>query len=336
MRILLTGGSGFIGSHAAEAMLGRGWEVWCAVRRTSSRRFLGDSRLHLLETDFEDEAAMEAALQGLRFDAVVHAAGATKCVRKSDFHRYNTLLTARLVSVLQRLALRDGASECESRLPRFVFLSSLSAINSIEGEALGKPTAYGASKREAEKIVEACRLPWVILRPTGVYGPRERDYLMMVQTLCRHIDFAAGFSPQHITFVYVTDVVQAIMRAVEGKAEDVTGHIFTLSDGETYTSRDFSRLIAGELSALKGSRHRVLRVTAPLFVLRAVCRCGDIFMRVTGKAVTLNNDKYNILSQRDWRCDISASRRLLGFRPEVKLAEGVRRTVRWYRQNGWI
>lgn len=336
MNILLTGGSGFIGSHAAEAMLERGWEVWCAVRRNSSRRFLGDSRLHIVEIDFGDEAAMEAALRGVRFDAVVHAAGATKCVRKSDFHRCNTELTARLVNVIQRICSPCGTTDAGRPLPRFIFLSSLSAVNSVEGEALGKPTAYGASKREAEKIVEQSRLPWVILRPTGVYGPRERDYFMMVQTLCRHIDFAAGFSPQHITFVYVADVVQAIMLAVEGEAEKVAGHIFTLSDGETYTSRDFSRLITDELSALKGKKHRVWRVTAPLFVLRAICWGGDILMRVTGKAVTLNNDKYNILSQSDWRCDISASRRMLGFKPEVKLAEGVRRTVLWYKQNGWI
>ena len=150
----------------------------------------------------------------------------------------------------------------------------------------------------------------------------------MAKSIKQHIDFAVGFQRQDITFVYVTDVVQAIFLALE-KGE--TGRKYFLSDGEVYQSTTFSDLIHEELG-----RPLWLRITAPTWVLRIITFFGEYVGRMTGKVTALNNDKYNILKQRNWRCDITPARRELGFEPKVKLEEGVRRTIRWYQDNKWL
>ena len=167
-----------------------------------------------------------------------------------------------------------------------------------------------------------------MIRPTGVYGPRERDYFMMAKSIKAHSDFAVGYRQQDITFVYVSDVVQAVFLAME-KGE--TGRAYFLSDGEVYQSSTFSNLIRKELG-----NPWWIRITAPIWVLRIVTFCGEYVGRLTGKVTALNNDKYHILRQPHWRCDIEPARRELGYEPQVKLEEGVRRSIKWYKENKWL
>lgn len=338
-RILITGASGFIGSHIAEEALRQGMEVWCAVRKTTSRQYLSDERLHFIELNLGSKEQMVTALADLKPDYVVHAAGATKCRNKSDFERINTLGTKNLVEAL---------TVTTPDLERLVFISSLSVFGAIHEEQpyteikdtdTPRPnTAYGQSKLKAEEWLQGldskgekgCTLPYIILRPTGVYGPREKDYFLMVKSIAQHTDFAAGYKPQDITFVYVDDVVQAVFKAIKAPKEHL-GKAYFLSDGEVYSSVDFSDLILKELG-----HPWCLRLRVPLWVLRLVTFCGEYWGHLTNTMSALNNDKYNILCQRNWRCDISPARRDLGYEPKVKLAEGVRRSVKWYKENKWI
>ena len=329
MKILITGASGFIGSFIVEESLRRGFETWAAVRKSSSRQYLQDERIRLIDLNLSDKSQLVEQLRGLSFDYVVHAAGVTKCLDKRDFHRINTEGTRHLCEALLELKMP---------LKRFVFVSSLSVFGAIreqmpyeeirETDTPQPNTAYGRSKLEAERYLETTSLPYVILRPTGVYGPRERDYYMMAKSIQQHSDFAVGYQRQDITFVYVSDVVQAVFLALE---KGQTGRKYFLSDGEVYQSSTFSDLIHEELG-----RPWWIRVTAPIWLLRIITFCGEYVARLTGKVTALNNDKYNILRQRNWRCDIEPARRELGYQPTVKLAEGVRRAIGWYRENGWL
>ncbi len=330
MKILITGASGFIGSFIVEEALRRGFETWAAVRKSSSRAFLQDKRIHFIELDFSSETQMTEQLTGLQFDYIVHAAGVTKCLDKADFHRINTEGTQHLVRVLLALQMR---------IKRFVYISSLSIMGAIREQQpyteilesdVAKPnTAYGKSKLEAEKWLATVKdLPYVILRPTGVYGPRERDYFMMAKSIQSHTDFAVGYKQQDITFVYVTDVVQAVFLALE---KGQSGRKYFLSDGEVYQSSTFSNLIRKELG-----NPWWIRITVPIWVLRVVTFIGEYVGRLTGKVTALNNDKYNIMRQRNWRCDIEPARKELGYEPKVKLEEGVRRSIQWYKDNKWL
>ena len=338
-KILITGASGFIGSFIVEEAIKRGFEVWAAMRKSSSRQFLSDERIHFVELNLASEADLKQQLAGHSFDYVVHAAGVTKCLDKQDFFRINTEGTQHLVRALQELGIP---------LKRFVYISSLSIMGAIreeqpyqeirESDEARPNTAYGKSKLKAEQWLNAFNqeltangqqpLPYVILRPTGVYGPRERDYFMMAKSIKAHTDFAVGFKQQDITFVYVTDVVQAVFLALEkGK----TGRCYFLSDGAVYQSSTFSDLIRKELG-----NPWWIRITAPLWLLRIITFFGEHIGHLTGKVTALNNDKYNIMRQRNWRCDIDPARQELGYQPQVTLEEGVRRSIKWYKDNGWL
>ena len=342
MKILITGASGFIGSFIVEEALKRGFETWAAVRKSSSKAYLTDERTHFIELNLSSKEQLVEQLRPHQFDYVVHAAGVTKCTDKRDFYRINTEGTKNLVTALQELQMP---------LKRFVFVSSLSVFGAIreqqpyeeirETDTPRPNTEYGKSKLEAERFLESleCRVkseefaaaqpfPYVVLRPTGVYGPREKDYFLMAQSIKQHTDFAVGYKQQDITFVYVSDVVQAVFLALE---KGQTGRKYFLSDGEVYQSTTFSDLIHEELG-----RPWWIRITAPVWVLRVVTFFGEYIGRMTGKVTALNNDKFNILRQRNWRCDIEPARRELGYEPQVQLKEGVHRAIKWYKENKWL
>ena len=331
MKILITGASGFIGSFIVEEALRRGFETWAAVRKSSSREWLQDERIHFIGLNLSSKAQLVEQLRPHQFDYVVHAAGVTKCLNKQDFHRINTEGTKNLV---------DALLEVEMPLKRLVYLSSLSIFGAIkEQQPYGEiketdtpqpNTEYGKSKLAAEQYLESVssRVPYIILRPTGVYGPREKDYFIMAKSIQQHSDFAVGFKRQDITFVYVKDVVQAVFLALE-KGEN--GRKFFLSDGQVYQSATFSNLIHEELG-----RPWWIRITAPVWVLRVVTFFGEYIGQMTGKVTALNNDKYNILRQRNWRCDIQPAIDELGYHPTYHLEQGVKETIQWYKDNGWL
>ncbi len=332
MTILITGASGFIGSFIVSEALRRGFETWAAVRPTSSRRYLREDGIRFIELDLSNEERLVEQLSGHAFDYVVHAAGATKCRRAEDFYRVNFEGTKNLVSAL----LRTGMA-----VKKFVFLSSLSVFGAVRENEPFMPisasdtprpnTHYGKSKLLAEEFLQSAgeRLNYTILRPTGVYGPREKDYFIMVKSVAHRTDLAVGFSRQVLTFVYVDDVVAAVFLALACRT---CGGAYFLSDGQSYEAADFSRLIKSAL----GLRGPVLRLTLPVCVARAACSACGFFGRLTGTMTALNEDKFHILSQRNWLCDIAPTERDLGYRPAVRLDEGVRRAVEWYKREGWI
>lgn len=350
MKILITGASGFVGSFIVERVLELGYEVWAAMRSSSSKKYLQDPRTNFITLDLgSDERLRQQLLDHVAehgcFDHVIHAAGATKAPSEAAFRKTNTEGTLRLAHTLVETdALRAGG--------RFVFVSSLSVMGNVADEPQrdinGEPrpglsryaeisaddepkpnTAYGRSKLDAEHgLAEVPGLNYVILRPTGVYGPRERDYFQMAVSIRQHIDFAVGYDPQIITFIYVRDLVEACLAAM---TKGQRGRAYLLSDGCDYDSRTFSDLLQREMGV-----KNVLHIKAPVWVLRLICSVGTLTSRFTGKIPTLNMDKFHILKQRNWRCDITPARTDLGFNPQWTLERGVPETVAWYKANGWL
>ncbi len=369
MKILITGASGFIGSFLCDEALRRQMEVWAGMRKGSSRRWLQSEWLQFCTLDMTDATVLRGQLEAFkqkhgRWDVIVHAAGATKCLHKEDFDLHNYQCTRNLV---------EGLIELDMVPDSFVYVSSLSILGPIRerqvpvyplnapvgsdiefvkkytvGCSVYEPmkesdtpmpnTAYGESKLKSEEFLHdvAKRLeaegkrkfPYVIMRPTGVYGPREKDYFMMAKSIKAHTDFAVGFKPQEITFVYVQDLVDAIFAAVD---KGVSGRTYFVSDGYVYTSRAFSDLIQREL----GVKH-VLHITAPLWFLRCVSAVAESFARLFGKTSTLNGDKYKIMKQRNWQCDITPLREELDFTPQWNLERGVKACIEWYKKEKWI
>ena len=330
MKILITGASGFIGSFIVEEALTRGMEVWATIRKSSKLTYLDDKRINLIELDFSSEDRLREQLAGHCFDYVVHAAGVTKCSDAEDFRRVNTYGTINLVNAIINMGMP---------IKRMVYLSSLSVFGAIKekmpyeeisGSDTPEPnTEYGRSKLAAENYIDGLSsFPCTTLRPTGVYGPREKDYFLMAKSISRHIDFAVGYKRQDITFVYVKDVVQAVFLALD-KGRD--GRKYFLSDGHVYRSSDFSDCIRTELG-----NPWWIRITAPIWVLKAVTSVAERIGKATGKVSALNRDKFNILKQRNWRCDIHPTIEELGYKPEYDLRRGTHETIKWYKENKWL
>jgi nucleoside-diphosphate-sugar epimerase len=318
-KILITGASGFIGSFLVETALEHGWEVWAGIRKSSSREYLQDERIQLIDLNFANSEKLQIRIaehvaQYGKWDYVIHNAGLTKCLNVADFDQVNYLNTAHLIEALQ------GSGNTPEK---FVLMSSLSAHHPQAH------TAYGDSKRKAEEFLQAqTDFPYIILAPTGVYGPREKDYFLMLKTILSGLDVTAGFTPQKLTFIYVKDLANAAMLALESPLTEKT---YFVSDGKTYSDAEYTQLAKQAL----GKKH-VIRLSVPLFLLKTISIVCEFFGKITHQATTLNRDKYEIMKQRDWSCDIQPIVNDLNFQPQYDLERGLQASVDWYRENNWL
>ena len=317
--ILITGASGFIGSFLVEEGLKKAWKTWAGIRKSSSKEFLQDERiqfidLHFSDKDFLKKQIEEHTSQYGKWDYVIHNAGATKCLNPSDFDKINYLFSKNLIEAL---------IETDNIPEKFVLMSSLSAHHPNAN------TAYGRSKLKVETFLESqTDFPYIIIQPTGVYGPRERDYFLMLKTIRSGLDVAAGMKPQILSFIYVKDLVKAVFLAMESP---ITNKNYPVSDGKTYTDEEYTRIAKNVLG-----KKRVLKLRIPLFILKIVSVLAEEFSKITKKPSTLNRDKYQIMKQRDWSCDTQALQADFNFEAEYYLEGGMRECVQWYRENGWL
>jgi nucleoside-diphosphate-sugar epimerase len=334
-KILITGASGFIGGFLVEEALRRGYEVWAGIRCRSSRAHLTDPRLRFIDLAYRDTGALirqiadTCAAEGSVWDYVIHNAGLTKARRKSEFHQVNAVHTAHLAEALVK-------SGCVPQ--KFLLMSSLSAYG--PGDASGRPirpgdephpdTAYGRSKIEAERSLMKLPFPTVVLRPTGVYGPGEKDYFIEIQSISKGFDFSAGLEPQKLSFIYVKDLARAAFLALEAGSRSDGKH-YLVSDGDTWTDAQF----AGLIRKILGKKH-LFRLRAPLALVWLVCLFGEAVGFLSGRSLTLNLDKYRILRGRNWTCEDPSLVDDLGFHPEYDLRRGLEEAIAWYRAKGWL
>ena len=243
-----------------------------------------------------------------------------------------------LVNYLQTKYFIDTLRELNMIPKQFIFISTLSVFGPVrertydpimESDPPSPNTAYGLSKLKTELYLQSIPgFPYVIYRPTGVYGPREKDYYLMAKSIRQHTDFSVGFCRQDLTFVYVKDIVQAVFLGIE---KQVSRRAYFLADGKVYSSRAFSDLIRKELG-----NPFVIRLRCPLIVLKVVSLLAEFWAKRQNKTSTLNSDKYRIMKQRNWQCDITPAVEELGFSPEYDLERGVKETIAWYKDKGWL
>ena len=325
MKILITGASGFIGSFLVEKSLEQDFETYAGVRSASSKKYLADERIKFIDINYSDKEKLVAQLKEFKlqngaWDYIIHNAGVTKCDRKSDFDKVNFMFTKNFVEAL---------CEANIRPQIFVYMSSLSAWGAGDEKTLQpiklsdtpKPnTAYGESKIKAEKFIASIPdFPYLFIRPTGVYGSRETDYLAFVKSVKNGIVPAIGFKPQYLTFVYVRDLAKAIFLLIEKK---ITRKAYFVSDGNVYTSAEYANIVKNAL----GKKH-TLKICVPVFALKIICFAMDTVCGWFGKSPTLNRDKYNILKARNWTCEVEPLQNDADFRADYDLTRGIEETI---------
>ena len=333
-KVIITGASGFIGSFLVEKALSLGWQVWAGVRKSSSREYLQDSRIEFIDLEFSNVNRLTGQLSDFvekygEIDYIIHNAGVTKCLNSDDFDKINFKYTANLIEAINTANISLG---------KFVLMSSLSAygigdeVNYTPIKTVDIPnpnTAYGESKIKAERFLEEkAAFSYIIMRPTGVYGPREKDYFLMLKTVKSGLDVGAGFKSQHLTFIYVKDLVDAVYLALESS---VRNKGYFVADGDVYTDKEYTALV----KKILGKKY-VLSLKVPLSVLKVLSVISEEISKFTKKPSTLNRDKYKIMKQRNWECDITPLVQDLGFSPKYNLERGLRESVEWYKKNHWL
>lgn len=314
--VFLTGGSGFLGGHLAEALVAAGHRVTASVRRTSDTRHLDRLALRRVELDLGVEDRPEAAAALTDCAAVVHCGALTRARNESEFMAVNAVGTRRLAEAAAAAGVR-----------RFVFISSLAA-RGPDG-AHGPVSPYGRSKAEAEAALAALRrsMEVAVLRPGGVYGPRDSDLLPLFRLAARGWT-AIPRSRAPLQPVYVADVVSAVLAALEAAPAPLP---LPIAAAERHSWRE----LAGALMAAVDRPGRVLQVPSALFL--AAGALSELAGRLTGKAPAFDRRRARDLSAYAWTCDIEASRRHLDpWRPRVGIDEGLARTAEWYRLMGWL
>lgn len=327
LRILITGASGFIGSHMVEQALQCGYETWAGIRSSSSQRYLNDERTRFITLDLTSPTILREQLLDHRntygtWDVIIHCAGATKCRNKKDFDIINYLGTKYLIETLAQLQMTPQ---------QFIYMSTLGTFGPIHEQLPYTPiresdtphpnTFYGLSKLKAEQYIKSVPdFPYVIFRPTGVYGPRDKDYSILINSIRHHIELLLGSKPQAITFVYIKDLVQAVFSAIKHR---VSHRSYFVTDGHIYNSRDFG---AEVLNAFE--RRRVIRITVPLWMGHLCAKGADLIGYATHRHPTFNSDKYHILKQRNWSCDIKPLIEELDYQPQYNLHQGIKELLR--------
>ncbi len=333
-KILITGASGFIGSSIVAKALEQGYETWAGIRSTSNRDMLQDKRINFIDLNYTDTNKLTNQLTSFankhgKFDAIVHVAGITQAIRKADFEKINFQFTKNFVDALIAADL----------VPKtFVFMSTLGSIGvgdeinytPMQCDRTPNPnTLYGKSKLLAENYLKSIpNFPYVILRPTGVYGPNDKDYLILMKAVKKGINVGAGFKKQILSFIFVSDLTDIVFTAIE---KNIARKEYFVSDGLSYTDDEFNKIVQRALN-----RKRVLRLKIPLFIVKAASVVSEKIGELLNQSVTFNTDKYKIMKQRNWACDISPLQKELNYTPQVYLEEGVEKTIAWYKRKGWL
>lgn len=326
MKVLVTGGSGFIGSHLIEKLLFQGHTVTCLAKDKMNMEAVSDQRLKIILCDLGNDSGLRDILQ--ETDYVYHLAGLTRARNAREYYEGNFKMTERMIGLCNQYG---------PHIKRFIHVSSLAAA----GPALnGNPVSekdpchpvshYGRSKMQAEQAVlkADCRFPVTIIRPSAVYGPRDRDLFKYYQLIMSRLHPIIGFKPKKLNLIHVDDLVRGICAA--GESEQTVDEIIHLGSSKAYTNEEIGDAIAAAV------QRKPLRVHLPHSLVYAVGAIAELFGKLTRQQIFFNLQKVNEAVQDSWDCSIEKAGRLFGFQPEISLEDGIEATYHWYVSNHWL
>ncbi|MBA3495522.1 MAG: NAD(P)-dependent oxidoreductase [Gemmatimonadales bacterium] len=322
MRTLVTGATGFVGSHLAEALRHRGDDVTALARSAAKAAALASLGVRVVPGTLHDRDALVAAAEGQ--DIVYHVAGVVAARSEADFLAANRDGTRNVVEAAERA----GAG-------RLVFVSSMAAAGP---SVLGRPhrggepprpvTAYGRSKLAAEEVVTACALAWSIVRPPMVYGPRDREVLKVFRLVRLGIAPVLGDGTQELSAVHAADLAEALIAA--GTSASAVGRTYYACHPEVFTGADLARAVGQAM----GKSPTLVRV--PAAIGRGMLMASEAAARLSGRTTILTADKANEFYQPAWTGDPVALTQDTGWHATRNLPRGLDETYRWYRTAGWL
>ena len=323
-RVLVTGATGFIGSHLVDELLWKGYEVSALIRESSDLRWLRGKGVEFIYGDLLGAGKLPPLK---RVAHIFHLGGATRALRSRDFYRTNQEGTERLI---------DAARNIRG-LKRFVYLSSQAAAGpslpergQTEEDPVCPVSPYGESKLHGEEAVLSCRDRFhvTILRPCAIYGPRDAYMFEIFRRISKGYIPMVGKEPIFLSFCYVEDLVQALMLSIQ--RDHPSGEIYFIADGERYSWDFFADVVSSELHV------KLRKIRIPIWAAWFYAGLSDSWGLVRKKPALFHRSKCAEASQSNWVCDISKAKKKIGFRPRFHLEAGVTVTLRWYKNKGWL
>lgn len=325
-RVLITGASGFVGYHLIEEALHNNLEVYAAVRKSSKIDHLKEFDIRYTYPEFENIESLKKELLDKQYNYIIHAAGTTAALSENAYNKINAGYTANLAA---------AAAEAGSNVKKFILIGSLAAVgplNTLHGmiDECTPPnpvTTYGRSKLLAEeKLKKFPELNYTIIRPTGIYGPRERGIFIILKQFAKGIEPYIGNKDQKLSFIYVKDLAKVTIKALFGGDHKT----YNLSDGNFYDRYE----LAGITKAILGVK--TIKFHLPVNFVKFIAAFAEKFGYLTGKAPALNVEKVRELTAINWSCSIESAQHDLGFYPQYNLQKGLEETYNWYKSNKWL
>ncbi len=335
MKVFVTGGTGFVGSHLIDALLRRGTEVVCLARSPAKATALFTSQTpEIVPGSLDDPAALREGCRGA--DVVYHVAGVTAARNRDEFFAVNALATKHLI---------DAAKAAAGPSVRFVYVSSLAAAGPstptrmlTEQDEPRPLTSYGESKLAGEGHVRESGLAWTIVRPPTVYGPRDTELLRLFKLARLGLVPVFGDGSQLLSLVYVEDLAEALINAAGTQG---VGDVFFASHPEVVTSRALATAVHAAVRNARGGGGAAGRadpwvVPLPSMVARPLLSVVGAAAGALGKATLLTAEKANEFFAPAWTCSAASLERRTGWRAAHDLEAGLPRTASWYVERDWL
>jgi nucleoside-diphosphate-sugar epimerase len=327
-RVLLTGATGFVGSHLVDSLLKNNFEVIAAVRHSSNTDSLQNKDITIAKVDFHDIALLQNLIETSKPQYVLHNAGLTKTLKKEDYYKANVDILSNIVNAIALANFKPL---------KLLFVSSLAAFGplpfdsdlKINNTTVPKPiTTYGKSKLAAEAILKnQNQLDFIIVRPTAVYGPGEKDIFQMFELVSKNFEINFGTKEQKLTLIYVKDLVDVIIALM---LSNIKNKSYFVTDGKHYSGATFLGQIKSTLNK------KTIKIKLPLLLLQTMAYFSEKYSNLTGNPAALNKEKVAELVAENWICDIEDLQKDINFKPKYNLKQGVEETTEWYKVNKWL
>lgn len=323
---VVTGGSGFVGSHLVDKLLKENFHVRCLVRKTSSLKWIEGKGVEIIECALTDKAGLKSAFKDAEY--IYHVAGVVKSKTPQGYFDGNVETTR---------AMLEAALGYKDTIKRFLIVSSqtatgpsLDGIPVTEDTTCSPITSYGKSKLAEEELAKTYfdRLPVTITRAPAVYGDRDTEIFIFFNTFSKGLMTTIGFDKKVVSLIHVVDLVDGIYLA--SVSERAKNQLYFVSSEKYYTWDD-----VGEVCN-KVFNKKPIKVKVPHFIVYFIAAIAQFFAMFSSKPATLNIEKARDITRKAWICDTSKAKRDFGFKQNLSLEDGIKRTVNWYKEMKWL